>query len=105
MTMTTSEFEQRLNRYLESMESRKRCEWCGDDRRHIGPRSKLCDTCKEWRRRERRAIEWKREFPNRVDHEEGLHYEYCIQYAALCREEGTLRSWEGPISPLNLEWE
>ena len=105
MAITTSEFEQSLNDLLTRMENRKRCEWCGDDERHIGPRSTLCDTCKEWRRRERRAVEWKQKFPNRVGHEEGLHYEYYIQYAALCREEGTLRSWEGPISPLNLEWE
>lgn len=104
MAITNLESEERLNGFLQRMENRNRCEWCGDDERHIGPRSKLCDSCKEWRRRERRALEWKREFPNRVD-EEGLRYEYWIQYAALCRAEGTLHSWDGPISPLDLEWE
>ncbi len=105
MAITTSEFEQSLNDFLTRMENWKRCEWCGDDERHIGPRSKLCDSCKEWRRKEQRAIEWKQKFPSRVNHEEGLLYEYWIQYAALCRAAGTLRSWEGPISSLDLEWE
>ncbi len=105
MAITTPEFEEGLNDFLTRMENWKRCEWCGDDERHIGPRSKLCDSCKEWRRKERRAIEWKRKFPNRVNHEEGLYYEYCIQFAALCRAEGTLHSWDGPISPLDLESE
>ncbi len=104
MAITTPEFEQRLDRFLADMVNRKRCEWCGDDERRIGPRSKLCDSCKEWRRRERRAIEWKRKFPNRVG-QEGVYYEYRIQCAALCRAEGTLHSWDGPISPLDLEWE
>jgi hypothetical protein len=104
MAITTSEFEQRLERFLASMENRKRCEWCGDHERRIGPRSKLCDSCKEWRRRELRAIEWKRKSPNRVD-QEGLYHEYHIQYAVLCRAEGTLHSWDGPISPLDLEGE
>lgn len=105
MAITTSEFEQRLTDLLTKMENQKRCEWCGDEGRHIGPRSKLCDCCKGWRRKERRAIEWKRKFPNRVDHEEGRRYEYWIQYAALCREEGKLHSWDSPISPLDLDGE
>jgi len=104
MAITTVEFEERLDHFLSTMENQKRCEWCGDDERHIGPRSKLCDNCKRWRRREQRAIEWKRKFPNRVD-QGALYYEYCIQFAALRRAEGTLHSWDGPISPLDLEWE
>jgi hypothetical protein len=105
MAITTSEFEQSLNDFLTRMENSKRCEWCGDDDRHMGPRSKLCNSCKEWRRRERRALEWKRKFPNRVDEESLRRYEYPIQYAALCRAAGTLHSWDGPISPLDLERE
>jgi|SRR5208282_346871 len=104
MAITTVESEERLNHYLASMENWKRCEWCGDDERRIGPRSKLCNSCKKCGRRERRAIEWKRKFPNRVG-QESVQNEYCIQYAALCRAEGTLHSWDGPISPLDLEWE
>jgi len=104
MEVTTSEFERRLNDFLGRMGNSKRCEWCGDiDEGHIGRRSKLCDSCKVWRRRERRALEWKQKFPNRD--EEGLRrYEYWIQYAALCRAAGTL-SCDGPISPLDLERE
>lgn len=104
MAITTSEFEQRLSDFLIRMENRKRCEWCGDDERHIGPRSKLSDNCKEWRRKEQRALEWKRKAPDRVD-EEVHRYEYWIQYAALCREEGMLHSWNRPISPLDLDRE
>ena len=88
------------------MESWKRCEWCGcdDGQKRIGPRSKLCDSCKEWRRKERLALEWQQENPDRVGKEEGIYYEYCIQFANLCREEGHQNSWKGPISPLKLEW-
>jgi hypothetical protein len=39
-----------------------------------------------------------------VGKEEGFYYEYCIQFAALCREEGQIHSWRGPITPLQLEW-
>jgi hypothetical protein len=39
-----------------------------------------------------------------VGKEEGFYYEYCIQYAALCREEGQIHSWRGTITPLQLEW-
>jgi len=34
-----------------------------------------------------------------------MRVEYNVEYAALCREEGHIRSWEGPVTPLKLEWE
>jgi hypothetical protein len=34
-----------------------------------------------------------------------MRVEYNVEYAALCRGEGQICSWKGPISPLNLEWE
>lgn len=49
-------------------------------------------------------MEWKKKNPGRLD-EEAMFREYFIQFAALCRESGTLRSWLGPVSPLDLERE
>ncbi len=34
-----------------------------------------------------------------------MRVEYNSEYAALCREEGQICSWKGPISALDLEWE
>ena len=104
MAASTLESEQRLSHMLVIIENRKRCEWCGDDRRQIGPRSKLCASCKDWRRRERQAIEWKRKFPSRADHK-AFYHEYCIQFASLCRKEGETPSWSDPVSTLDLERE
>ncbi len=89
---------------LSRMEGWRRCAWCGDTDEHMGSRSALCDSCKEWRRRELRALAWKGRFPNRND-EESLHYKYRTQFATLCREAGNIDSWKRPVSPLQLEWE
>jgi hypothetical protein len=107
MSVTTLEFEQHLNGWLAEMENWRRCEWCGcdDGQKRIGPRSKLCDSCKEWRRKDRLAAEWKQVNPDPFGQEDGIHYEYCIQFAALCREEGRIHSWEGPVTALELELE
>ena len=43
--------------------------------------------------------------PNLAGTEQYRRFEYDIQYAALCREEGQLCSWKGPITALNLELE
>ncbi|MFZ1085054.1 MAG: hypothetical protein WAN35_08830 [Terracidiphilus sp.] len=107
MSITTLEFEQHLNGWLAGIENWRRCEWCGcdDGQKRIGPRSKLCDSCKEWRRKERLALKWQQENPNCIGKEEGIHYEYCIQFANLCREEGHIQSWKGPITAIELESE
>lgn len=107
MSVTTSEFENQLNGRLADMESWKRCEWCGSDEseKRIGPRSKLCDSCKEWKRKERLALEWQRENPDRVGKEDGFYYERCVQFAALCREEGHIYSWKETVTPFKLESE
>jgi hypothetical protein len=106
MSVTTTEFEQYLNGWLSEIENWKRCEWCGcdDGQKRIGPRSKLCSSCKEWRRRERLALKWQEENPESARKHEGIPYEYCIQFATMCREEGHINTWTGPITPLNLEW-
>ena len=105
MSVTTLEFEEHLNCLLTRMENWKRCNWCGcqEDQRHIGPRSKLCDRCKKWSRKEQLALEWQRNNSDLVGKEAGLHYEYCIQFANLCREEGQIYSWKGPTTSLQLE--
>lgn len=107
MSVTTSKFEQHLNGLLRNMEDWKRCEWCGcqEDQRYIGPRSKLCDRCKRWRRKEQLALEWQRRNPDLVGKKAGLPYNYDIQFASLCRDEGQIHSWKGPITPLQLEAE
>jgi hypothetical protein len=107
MAITTEEFEQQLNDLLTRMEDWKRCEWCGcDDRqKRTAANSKLCNSCKEWKRREHHAEKWIREHSDRTGAEEYMRAEYDIQYATLCREEGQICSWQGPITPLNLEWE
>ena len=107
MAITTEEFEQQLKDLLTSMESRPRCEWCGcDDRqRRTAANSKLCDSCKEWKRRGRRAEEWIKKHPDGTGTEQYMRVEYNAKYAALCREEGQICSWKGPITPLNLELE
>jgi hypothetical protein len=107
MSVTISEFEEDSNWVLTSMEEQERCKWCGctDDQRFIDPRSKLCRRCKKWSREERLALEWQRNNPHLVRKEDGLRYEYCIQFAKLCREEGQIHSWKGPITPLQLETE
>lgn len=107
MAITTEEFEQRLHDLLTSMGDWPRCEWCGCDdvQRRTGANSKLCDSCKEWKRRERRAEGWIKGHPNLAGTEQYRRFEYDIQYAALCREEGQLCSWKGPITALNLELE
>jgi len=48
-------------------------------------------------------LTWQRENPDRINTQEGLIREYWIQFAILCREEGSIRSWKGPIEPLDLE--
>jgi len=107
MAITTEEFEQQLNDLLTRMEDWPRCEWCGCDgrQRRTSTRSELCDSCKEWRRRERRAEEWIRAHPDNAGTEQYMRVEYNSEYATLCREEGQICSWKGPISPLDLEWE
>lgn len=107
MAITTDEFEQRLNDLLAKMVDWQRCEWCGCDcrQRRIAAKSKLCKSCKEWKRRERHAEEWIKEHPGLTGTEQYMRVEYNIQYAALCREEGQISSWKGPIMPLKLEWE
>jgi hypothetical protein len=107
MAITAEEFEQRLNALLTRMEDWPRCEWCGcnDSQRRAAANSKLCNSCKEWKRRERRAEEWIKEHPDRAGTEQYMRVEYDIQHAALCREEGRIGSWRGPIMPLNLEME
>ena len=106
MLLTTPEFEERLTEFLKRKEGRKRCEWCGfaDGWVTIGPRSRLCSSCKRWRRREELASNWRQSNPNRRD-EFACRMEYQIQYAGLCRESGQMQSWLGPISALELEWE
>jgi len=107
MSITTDDFEQRLNDLLTRMEEWERCEWCGCDcrQRRIIANSKLCNSCKEWKQREIRAKEWIREHPDRIGTEQYMRVEYQIQYATLCREEGQLCSWKGPIDSLRLERE
>jgi hypothetical protein len=107
MLVTTLDFEQHLNTWLAGIEHWKRCEWCGcdDSQKRIGPRSKLCDSCKAWKRKERLALKWQQENPGLVKTQEGIYPEYCIQFAVLCREEGHISSWKGPVTPLKLEWE
>ncbi len=108
MAITTDEFEQRLNDLLKRMEDWERCAWCGCNclQRRITANSKLCDSCKEWKRRERRAELRIKEHPDRVAQNEFMGVEYDIEYAKLCREEGHISSWKGPITlSLKLEFE
>jgi hypothetical protein len=107
MAITTDEFEQRLNDLLTEMEDWPRCEWCGCDgrQRRTMANSRLCNSCKEWKRRESHAEKWLKEHPDLEGTERYMRVEYNIQYASLCRKEGQLCSWKGPITPLNLELE
>lgn len=108
MAIATEEFEQELNDLLTKMEGWQRCEWCGCDgrqRRATAVKSNLCDSCREWKLRERDAEEWIRAHPDGAGTEQYMRVEYNTQFAALCREEGQICSWKGPITPLNLEWE
>lgn len=107
MAITTEDFEQRLDDLLTRMENWPRCEWCGcnDYQRRTAAGSKMCDGCKEWRRKERRAEAWIKEHPELASTEQFLHVEYNTEYAALCREEGQICKWKGPVTPLDLEWE
>jgi hypothetical protein len=107
MAITNEEFEQQLSDLLARMEEWPRCEWCGcnDHQRRTSGNSTLCDSCKDWKRREKRAEEWIQQNPDRARTEEYMRVEYNIDYATLCREEGRIGSWKGPITPLNLEWE
>ena len=105
MGITTEEFEQRLNDLLAKMEDWERCEWCGCDplQRRITAKSRLCNSCKQWKRRELKAEKSIREHPDRVVEHEFMGADYDIEYAALCREEGHICSWKGPVTPLKLE--
>ncbi len=103
MPVTTTEFEKHLEEFLDAISSWKRCGWCGDHRRNVGPRSRLCNICKAWERRERKALRKCASRP--VDEMQLLYAEYEKEFARLCREEGQINSWQGPISALKLEWE
>ena len=107
MQITTDEFEEQLNDLLTRMEHWQRCEWCGCDplQRRISAKSGLCNSCKEWKREERRAEQWMKDHPDRCGTEESMHVEYRIQYAALCRGEGQIASWKWPVSSLDLDRE
>jgi hypothetical protein len=107
MAITTEEFEKQLGDLLSRMETWRRCQWCGcnDQQRRTAANSKLCDSCKEWNRRERKAEEWIRQHPDSLGTEQGMHIEYNVEYAALCREEGQICSWKWPITALQLEGE
>jgi hypothetical protein len=107
MAITTEEFEQQLNDLLTKMEGWPRCEWCGcnGSQRRTASNSKLCNACKTWRRRERRAQDWIDEHPESANTEQHMAVGYNIEYAALCREEGQICKWKGPVTPLDLEWE
>jgi hypothetical protein len=107
MAITTPEFEQQLTDLLTKMQDWQRCKWCGcnEHQRRIEDRSEMCNSCKTWDRRERRAEDWIRENSDNAGVEQNMRVEYNIEYAALCREEGQIGSWKGPITPLKLEWE
>jgi hypothetical protein len=101
------ESEDDANWVLSSMEKQERCKWCGcpADQAIIDPRSKLCRICKKWSREEQLALDWQRNNPDLVRKKDGLHFEYCIQFAKLCREEGQIHSWRWSVTPLQLETE
>jgi len=103
MAITTSESEKHVEEFLETIASRKRCEWCGDDQKSIGPRSSLCQVCKTWKRRERRALQ--RQNASNNDLQANLYAQYEIEFARFCGEEGQIKAWQGPVSALDLEWE
>jgi hypothetical protein len=107
MAITTEEFEQRLNDLLTTMESWPRCEWCGCDgyQRRTAANGKMCDACKEWKRRERRAVNWIAEHPELAGTEQYMRVEYNIEYAALCRQEGRICKWKKFVADLDLERE
>ncbi len=107
MAITTDEFEQRLNDLLTNMESWDRCAWCGCNprQRRITVNSKLCNSCEEWKRKERRAQEWLKKHTELKGPEPYMHVEYDLEYATLCREEGQIGAWKGPVTPLRLESE
>jgi hypothetical protein len=107
MAVTTDEFEHQLNDLLTKMEDWPRCPWCGCDarQRRTTSDSALCNSCKNWRRREQRAAEWLEAHPGRARTEQSLRIESDIEYAALCREEGQIATWKGPVTPLRLESE
>src|ERR1035437_9971544 len=77
MAITTEEFEQRLNDLLTRMGSWPRGEWCGcfDYQRRTAANSKLCNACKEWKRKERLAEEWIKEHPNLAGTEQYMRFE------------------------------
>ena len=82
MAVTTPEFEKHLSSLLAEREKWRRCAWCGwdDGRRRMGLRDKLCNRCKEWRRKENLALKWQGKNPRRLGSDEGLRvYEYAIQ--------------------------
>jgi hypothetical protein len=107
MAITTEEFEQQLNDLLAKMENWSRCEWCGCDgrQRRATANSSLCNSCKEWKRREQRAEAWLKEHQELTKTEQYMRVEYNVEYAALCREEGQIARWKGPVTLLDLEWE
>jgi hypothetical protein len=107
MAITTEEFEQRLHDLLTRMESWQRCQWCGcnDRQRRTTANSELCNSCKDWKRKEQRANEVLQEHPDGLGTQRYFWTEYDIEYAALCREEGRISAWKSPIMPLQLEWD
>jgi hypothetical protein len=102
MAITTVEFEGGLEQLLELISGWAGCAWCGDHLRNVRPGSSLCETCKRWKRREQQAIEEQDAKPSVG---RTLHLQYEIEFARLCREEGQIKGWEGPVLPLNLELE
>jgi hypothetical protein len=50
-------------------------------------------------------LKWQKENPDRIYTEDGIPYERCIQFATLCREEGRVHAWQGPVTALELELE
>lgn len=104
MAITTAEFEKGLEEYLDKIASRKRCGWCGGGEKETRPRSSLCQACKSWRRREHQALA-RQIGASTADPYAALYAQYEVEFARLCREEGHIRSWEGPVSTLDLERE
>ncbi len=107
MAITTEEFEQRLNDLLTNMESRPHCEWCGCNgyQRRTAVNSKLCNACKEWKRRERRAVNWIAEHPELAGTLQYRHFECEIESARRCRQEGRICKWKKFVTDLDLERE
>jgi hypothetical protein len=106
MAITTEEFEQRLSDLLVRMESWQRCQWCGCDprQRRATAKSELCNSCKDWKRKEQNANMVLQEHPEGRGKQRYFWTEYNIEYAALCREEGGISTWKDSTTPLQLEW-